>query len=103
MPRSTELRNSVTRLINEALNHLPDTRPKDLPPTELIPEASEWHSFEHELWKLGEEVRSLISEKVALRRDLDLYSCFFSLHTSPVLYGVPKLQGCSLILTLRDT
>ena len=67
------------RLVDEATAHVPDSLPADLPPTELIPDVPEWHGFEHELWRIGEEVRHVINEKAALRKDQEIYARFLEI------------------------
>lgn len=79
MPASDELKDEVVQHVARATSCIPSVRPADLPPTRLIPEVSAWHGFEHELWRLGEEVRHVITRKTTLRRDQDLYSRFLEI------------------------
>ena len=79
MPALTKHKEAVMRLVKEATEHIPDSRPADLSPTELIPEVPEWHGFEHELWRIGEEVRRVINEKTALRKHHEIYARFLEI------------------------
>lgn len=65
--------------VSDALSHIPKARPNELSPTKLIPGVPEWQGFEHELWRLGEEVRQVINEKTSLRRDRELYLSFLEI------------------------
>ncbi len=64
--------------VHDALTHIPDTRPNDLPPKQF-PGVPEMYGFEHELWRLGEEVRQVINQKTSLRRNRELYSSFLEI------------------------
>lgn len=79
MPIPTEHKEAVMRLIEEAISHIPAARPADLSPTELIPDVPDWHGFEREVWRIGEEVRHVINEKTALRKDDEVYSRFIEI------------------------
>ncbi len=79
MPASSEHKEAVKQHVREALIHIPDARPNDLPPTKPNPGVPDWHGFEHELWRLGEEVRQLINQKTSLRGDRELYSSFLEI------------------------
>ena len=79
MPAPTKHKEAVMRLVKEAAEHVPNSRPADLPPTELIPDSPEWHGFEHELWRIGEDVRHVMNEKVALRKDREIYDRFLEI------------------------
>ena len=79
MPKDTGHRDAVMKHIAEAFSVVPDTRPPDLPTTELIPDVPAWHGFEHKLWALGEQVWQIINEKPALRNDRAIYSQLFVL------------------------
>ena len=79
MPAPSEHKETIRRQIGEAIGHIPDVRPSDLPPTELIPDVPEWHGFEHELWRIGEKIRHVMNERTALRKDHDIYSKFLEI------------------------
>jgi hypothetical protein len=79
MSASTAHKETVLRYVEKALSQIPEARPSDLPPTELIPDVPAWHGFEHELWRIGEEVRHVISEKTTLQEDREIYSRFLEI------------------------
>ena len=99
MPASTEHKEAVMRLLEEATSHIPDSRPADLPPTELTPDVPDWHDFEHELWRLGEEVRHVINEKTALRKDQEIYSRFLDI--AKVRSGMRGRQSWVLLFAYK--
>ena len=79
MPTVSETIDSAGRKLDEALQLIPDTRPVNLPPTDLIPDVAAWHGFEHDLWKIGEEIRLLLNTKTKARTDEGLYSRMYQI------------------------
>jgi hypothetical protein len=79
MNRLAAHKEAILRLVNDAIDQIPEVRPSDLPPTELIPDVPEWHGFEHGLWRIGEEIRQVLNKEPKLRNDHELYSKFFEI------------------------
>ncbi len=49
---------------------IPEKNLPDLPCMELAPTVHDWYDFEHELWKIGEDIRQLIlSERKELNAE----------------------------------
>lgn len=60
----------IESLLRKAEALIPDEMLPDLPYMELAPDVHEWYTFEHELWKVGEEIRLLTSEyKMKFNKD----------------------------------
>ena len=69
----TEILDKADKLISQAEKLIPKTFETDLPPTKLIPHVPDWHSFEHEIWRLGEELRQLIKTNLTIRKEDELF------------------------------
>jgi hypothetical protein len=79
MSSGTSTREAIELRILEASRLMPDSRPADLPPTAIIPDVPAWHDYEHQLWRLGEEVHQLFGKQPNLRKDESLYSSIFGI------------------------
>ncbi len=79
MSSGTSTREAIERRILIASQLMPNSRPVDLPPTDTIPDVPAWHDYEHQLWRLGEEVRQLLIKQPTLRKDELLCSSIFEI------------------------
>ena len=52
--------NELNLLLTKAEGKIPDENLPDLPFMESVPDVHDWYMFEHELWKIGDEIRQLI-------------------------------------------
>jgi hypothetical protein len=77
--KSSVAREKVMRLVGNAHAILPPTLLPDLPPMNGYPDVPQWHSFEHELWKLGEDIRRIINSATILHKAPELYDEFFQI------------------------
>jgi hypothetical protein len=71
-----ETRNKIIELVAIAEAAIPSELLPDLPPSQQIKEVPEWHAFEHQIWKRGEDIRQLLAEKKSLRKDPELQRTF---------------------------
>lgn len=73
----------ILKKIKRAQGLIPKQLEPDLPPTQLLPDVAEWHSYEHEIWKLGAEIRQLIATCPSLRNDEELNTKIVSICLNP--------------------
>ena len=60
----------LDRLLTQAESLIPDEDMPDLPFISIAPDVRDWHTFEMQLWDVGEEIRQLICDgKKALTKD----------------------------------
>ena len=71
-----DIRLRIKTLVADAEAAVPSTPKPDLPPGQYTQGAPEWHSFEHTIWAIGEDIRQLLLKKKSLRNDDDLQSTF---------------------------
>lgn len=71
-----ELKEEILGLVEEATRLVPDGLLPPLPPTDIVPEAPAWHPHEHEIWRIGEEIRQLLQSIPKLRSDPDLQQAY---------------------------
>lgn len=71
-----ETRKHILELVAKAEAAIPSEVLPDLPPGPYTSGASDWHGFEHQIWRLGEEIRQLLVESKSLRKDTDLQRAF---------------------------
>ncbi len=69
----------VEALLIQAEQTIPREDTLNLPPIQGYPHVPQWHPFELELWKIGEQIRQVINSATVLRKDHDLYSRFFKI------------------------
>ena len=72
--RLLETKNIILEKIKEAESLIPGSYIPNLMPTELIKNVPAWHHFEHEIWKIGEEIRLLLLDVPSLRKDQDIHT-----------------------------
>src|SRR5262245_37717193 len=73
---TAELRQRVLEMVRLAEASLPRDHKADLSPDEFTQGEPDWQRFEHEIWKVGEEIRHLMNKKPSLRGDPDLLDAF---------------------------
>ena len=74
-----DIRARIKTLVADAEAAIPSTLMPDLPPGQYTQGAPEWHSFEHTIWAIGEDIRQLLQKKKSLRNDDDLQSAFVAI------------------------
>jgi len=72
MESKEDIRSTVVRLLERAETLIPDSMVPNLGPMDRFPDVPEWHDFEHEIWKIGEEIRQAMNAMPKLRADSDL-------------------------------
>lgn len=68
-----ETKHAILKKIKEAESLVPQNIEPDLPPTQLLPNIPEWHSYEHKIWKLGEDIRQLFLLYPSLKSDKEIH------------------------------
>ena len=53
----------IDSLLENAEQKIPNEDLPTLPPMEYLPNISEWHTFEHELWDIGATIRQTIHDE----------------------------------------
>lgn len=79
--RKAELRGAIAKRVEEAHQLAPHDRPDDLVGMDTRPEIPSWHSHEHQVWRVGEEIRQLMAKQTKLRRDVELQEAFVEIGT----------------------
>lgn len=64
-----EAKKRIIELIKATKKLTPDLHESDLPSFEASPDVPLWHSYESEIWELGEEIRQILAEHKDLRKD----------------------------------
>lgn len=67
-PEADQAKQKVQELLKEITLLVPAVKPKALPINPQI-NAPEWAEFEHKIWALGEEIRQIILNYPALRKN----------------------------------
>tara|TARA_R110002049_G_scaffold24461_1_gene86719 strand:+ start:122 stop:592 length:471 start_codon:yes stop_codon:yes gene_type:complete len=62
----------VLALIKKAENLIPLKMEKDLKPLNGIPNIPDWHNYETNIWRIGEEIRQIIAANKVLRKDAEI-------------------------------
>ena len=75
----TEAKEKILFFIDEAENLVPKDIEPDLPYSKILKGIPEWHKYENEIWKLGEEIRQLLNEHKELYKDKDLFDRIISI------------------------
>jgi len=69
----------IAELINDAHLLIPSEPVPDLPSSPYTIGASEWHDFEHKIWKIGEDIRQLFTKQTVLRSDIHLQAAILDI------------------------
>jgi hypothetical protein len=69
-----EAKAKIELLLERAEGLIPAEQISDLPPMDQAPGVPGWHSFELELWRIGEEIRQIMNSATGLRKDEAIYS-----------------------------
>ncbi len=77
-----ETRYQILALVTMAEEAIPSTLQRDLPPGENTSGSSEWHSFEHSIWALGENIRQLYIKNKFLRKDVAIQRAILRIATN---------------------
>lgn len=77
-----ETRDQILALLTKAEEAIPSTLQPDLPPGENPSGSPEWHSFEHLIWALGEDIRQLFIKNRSLRKDVELQCAILRIATN---------------------
>lgn len=64
-----EAKNRILILLEKVKDITPKVLEPDLPMMEDFPDVPSWHDYEHEIWKIGEEIREILSKHKNLRKD----------------------------------
>ena len=67
-----QLRQDVTKLLQETERLIPVDYVPDLDPHNGFPEIPKWHQFEDSIWKNGEAIRQLFNHNKTLTKDKDI-------------------------------
>ena len=82
MASRAEVRERALSLVAKAEALIPERRVPDLAPMANHPDVPEWHGFEWEVWEIGEQIRQLLVEHPALRKDRKLQEGFVRISTN---------------------
>ena len=74
-----EAKEALNILLDQANELIPATIEKDLAPMDIAPGVPQWHDYEHQLWKIGEDIRQILNSHTPLRRDKELLDRFLSI------------------------
>ena len=67
-----EAKQRILTLINKAEELTPQVFEDNLPSKKDLLGEPEWHFYEHEIWKLGEEIRQILLSNKPLKKDNEL-------------------------------
>ena len=81
MASRAEVRERVLSLLASAELLIPARGVPDLAPMADHPDVPEWHDFEWKVWEFGEQIRRLLAQHPALRKDQGLQEAFVRIST----------------------
>ena len=67
-----EVRSAIRNLVSQAEAAMPAHFGGGRIPRDSLNEVGEWREHEHRIWKFGEDIRQLLAQSTALRKDTDL-------------------------------
>ncbi|WP_299438312.1 hypothetical protein [uncultured Aquimarina sp.] len=62
----------ILELIKKAESLTPKKVEMDLEPIDGFPDVPNWHKYESDIWRIGEEIRQIIITKKTLRKDEEI-------------------------------
>ena len=66
----------ILSLVSQANSYIPDVLEPDLAPLDGFPNVPDWHKYEGEIWKIGEQIRQILNENTRLRKDHQLQDAY---------------------------
>jgi hypothetical protein len=76
VPSADDARRIAIELVQTAEALLPGETLPDLPPAQFTSGEPDWYRFEHEIWRIGEQIRQLLNRNPRLRGDRKLLNAF---------------------------
>lgn len=73
-----EAKEMIKDIVRRTVKLIPSTYEKNRPPMKLFPDVPEWHNYEYDIWKNGEQIRQILLEHKNLRKDKLLLDSFLA-------------------------
>lgn len=66
----------INEIVEKTIKLIPAIYEDNLPSSKQIPDIPQWHDYEHEIWKNGEQIRQILLEHKNLWSDKALLNSF---------------------------
>ncbi|HJH38423.1 MAG TPA: hypothetical protein K8V76_04460 [Bacteroides ovatus] len=74
-----EAKEMINEIVEKTIKLIPIIYEENLPPSKQIPDVPQWHDYEYEIWKNGEQIRQILFEHKNLRSDKTLLNSFLAI------------------------